>query len=493
MIEDMAKRDSGQSTDLLMHWHGHQLVPVLVILAILFMAVATRFHRLGWSFSGDEAATFAEVESLFSEPYFQDNLHPYNCQPHAQPASYLLQAAVYKIVGRGEFAARSGVAMAGVLSIVLVVVLAWTVWGRLTAMLAGAILILWPWHLGMSQSNRVYMYGFLFSSTALLLGARAWQRNNFTLGAIAGILSAAAIASHNTAVLVPVSLGIWCIVEAIPRRVQIAGKAVLGYVIAGVPPIAAASLLGYMAMRSWESQQSWGSGPFRVLMGYAYAAGWPIFVTAGMGGVLAWTSRNAADRLIAITAGVSVIACAVAPMCVAFRQSYVFVVAAAIVLLAARTMEKASVPLKDGGVSVVGLGLSIVLILTMMPSFASHYQDGSRKDYRSAAAYITEHSQPDDVVVSVSAGALRHYLDRKIRPCWRLAHSPERSIQVLKDAVSTGRRVWFVHRSSREEPPQWAYQWLSSHSMLMLRIKKDRFDYSQNHCCPIISRIVAIG
>jgi hypothetical protein len=108
-----------------------------------------------------------------------------------------------------------------------------------------------------------------------------------------------------------------------------------------------------------------------------------------------------------------------------------------------------------------------------LPALASHYQDGSRDDHRTAGRYIAEHWQPGDRVAAVSPALLRYYAQvcQDIVP---ISYSdPVPAIRVLGDAP----RLWLVVCSNRAGKSAALRQLLSTHFKQELEVRRRRFDY----------------
>jgi hypothetical protein len=451
----------------------------ILVCAFLVLACATRLYRLDWSFSGDETSTFSEVLSLIDKPFFASDLELGDRLPRAHPVAYGLQLLTYRVFGQGDFGTRVGVATAGTLSIALIVLLTYLLFGRLSAIFVGILLVLWPWHVLHSQTNRMYIYAFLFGSVALLSGALAWQRNSFSWASLSGIAAALAISSHNLAAIIPASFGIYAVVDHLTTREPAPRRAIAGYAVVGAPLIGLSTVVAVLAMRGWAGEVGSGYSIAHTLMGVAYNMTYGVAVLALVGWFGAWRSDSRPLRMIAVTATVAAITCVLLPAFVSFRHDYVFASSIAFVLLANQTLAEAFTALREHS-RFLAWGMAAAFLLLPLPSFASYYQDGDRNDYRAAAEYIKAHWQEDDLVAADSPGPLGYYLPRTVTPAHRPSTEPKEWVKALEKLAATGKRVWYVCRYAREEPPQWADQWLWQNSVRMLRIKKQRFDYHEN-------------
>lgn len=452
----------------------------ILTLAFLALALASRFYRLGWSFSGDETSFFDQVHSLLEEPFFLKNPDGYQAQARANPVGYWVMAGSYAVFGQSEVGARTGSVLAGALSIGMAVLLVGRLFGTRPAAITGLLLLLWPWHLGESQSTRMYQLAFLFGSASLLLAAWGWRRNTALWGAVAGVASALAVSTHNLAMLIPASLGLFAASEAVLHRRTFAGRAVVGYAAVGGPLLLASSALAWRMMRGWvvAVTEDWGGG-LSSLMGLVYGLGWEVALVAVVGWLGAWFSKDPVQRMLAITAAVAVLACAVLPRFVPFRQEYVYSSSICFMILAGLALAR-FYDIAAARSKMPAVGLVAAVVLSSLPAFASNYMDGDHKDYRAAAEYIRAHMREGDLLASDVPGVLGHYLHREVVSAGRPSTQPRMMVDVLTGLKKSGARVWYVCRYAREEPAAWADTWLWENAVRMLRIKKKRFDYHEN-------------
>ena len=80
------------------------------------------------------------------------------------------------------------------------------------------------------------------------------------------------------------------------------------------------------------------------------------------------------------------------PFVVVYHPNYVFPLALAVLVLAGWAVAGVAERLRPAGAVVVVAWVSVALAL-QLPSVVSHYLDGSRPDYRTAARYVADHWQ----------------------------------------------------------------------------------------------------
>jgi len=453
----------------------------VVALSFLLAAALTRFYRVDWSVSGDDTSTFTAVRSLLDKPFFLKEFQAYDDQPRGVPVGYLLQALTFRLCGTDETGARCGTALAGSLAVALCVFAVARLYGLAHACIVGVMLILWPWHLFHSQSHRVYSYAFLFASAAMLTGAAGWRRNSLVWGAVSGVLTAVAVSTHVFAIVVPLGLGLFVVLEAVREPTGVRRRAMWGYVAAGVPLLLVSCGLAVWALGHWPDREAmgWGYRGAHSLMGLAFNITWSITLLSVVGWLRAWRESDATLRMWAAIACAIVAVSVVAPRFVSFRPDYVFPVSVVFFLLATHVLAEAYVLLRARS-AVLGLGVVAGVLLLALPSFASYYQDGNRKDYRAAANFIQEHAHGDDLIAADTPGALAYYLDREVASVPRPTSSPQECVQRLEQLAQRGRRIWYVCRFAREEAPTNVDRWFWQNAVRMLRIKQKRFDYHEN-------------
>lgn len=453
----------------------------IVALSFLLAAALTRFYRVDWSVSGDDTSTFTAVRSLLDKPFFLKDFEPYDDQPRGAPVGYLLQALTFRLCGTDETGARCGTALGGSLAVGLCVFAVGRLYGLVQACIVGVMLILWPWLLFHSQSHRVYSYAFLFASAAMLTGAAGWQRNSLVWGVVSGVLTAIAVSTHAFAIVIPLGLGLFVAIEAVRERTGIQRRAIRGYVTVGVPLLLVSCGLAVWAFGHWPDREAmgWGYTGAHSLMGLAFNVTWSVALLSVVGWLYAWRESDATLRMWASVACVIVAVSVVAPRFVSFRPDYVFPVSVVFFLLAAHVLAEVFSALRARS-ALLGWGVVAGVLLLALPSFASYYQDGNRKDYRAAARFVQEHAHDDDLIAADTPGALAYYLSREVLSVPRPTSAPQECVEALGQLEQRGERIWYVCRFAREEPAPEVDRWFWQNAVRMLRIKQKRFDYHEN-------------
>jgi hypothetical protein len=447
---------------------------VLVVALLLgLVAGGLRFFRLGaYPFTADETATLDETRSL-REKHDGPMTDQIDRLPRLIPLSYLIHALDYRFFGCDEFGSRVLLALEGTLAVVLVFVGLCGPLGRSAALATALLVTVWPDHLFHSQQNRFYITAALLSSLCLVLGAQAVQRRStwWTLGACLAAL--AAMLSHTIQVLLLPGLFVAIFAATWAERNPVPWRMLLVVTLSGLAAVAIYLLYLRQIGGGWNAAEVWGYGLGRSLLASAMQPGWPVALLALLGAVLFVRQRSAQGWYWLTWVGVWVVASATLPFAVVYHPNYVFPLALAVLVLAGWAVAQVAERLRPAGAvaAVAWVGVAVAL---QLPSVVSHYLDGSRPDYRTAARYVADHWQSGDRLASISPGLVRHYapLDGEFLnlPRWN-------ALPALQEAAAGPGRLWVVlasGRSGKEEP---VAAWLGTHCTQQLQVRKRRFDY----------------
>jgi hypothetical protein len=107
-------------------------------------------------------------------------------------------------------------------------------------------------------------------------------------------------------------------------------------------------------------------------------------------------------------------------------------------------------------------------------SLLSHYNDGSRYDYRTAAHYIEGHWHAGDRVAAVAGSSLPIYAS----VCDPTIHLPPKNPLPEITNLCTGQdRLWIVLNSDRGGKERKLDSWLRAHCSHELEVRQKRYDY----------------
>jgi 4-amino-4-deoxy-L-arabinose transferase-like glycosyltransferase len=448
---------------------------LLMSLFLGLVAGGLRFYHLGaWPFYGDEVATLAETSDLF-----ENATAPASSQgsrlPRLVPLSYFLHYTGYRLFGWDEWGSRVLLAILGTVQVVLVFCFIDRSLGRPTALLSGLILTFWPEQIFHSQNNRFYLIASFWTGLCMLAGGLALNRVAIGWTVAACVAAFGAIFSHTVQGLALAGLAVALLAGSV------AGRQRLPWSVWAVLAAAwlAATVLFFAYLRPllgrWNEGDTWGVGSLHSVMAAVYQLGWPVALLAGLGALMIVHQRSAGGWYWLSWAGLWAAAAALLPLFVVYNSYYVFPLALAAVVLAGWAAGQVFEQLSRQS-RMIAWTWAIVVVAFHLPGLLSHYSDGSRPDYRTAARFIAEHWQPGDQVAAIAPGALRHYAD-----ICRQAHSMDSADTVddLRRFSSTARRLWIVIPIQRSGKPESLRQWLSAHCVQELEIRRPRFDYRE--------------
>lgn len=445
------------------------------VLALLVAAAVTRFYRLGsWPLFGDEYYTLRDsvdvVLSLTTRPLL----------------FWLNHHVVQPFVPLDELGLRLLPALFGVAGVGAVTVLGRRLLDWRAGLLAGGLAVLNPWHLAMSQFARYYTLVFLVAAVtpaALYIGVRERSRGWIALGAVGAVV---AWFAHPTAILPTAGFLAWLTGYALVRSEGRRRRLLLVLVA-----VAAVVALGgaWAVLSLWTSLgQEWGIGG--VWLGVSYgvrlAAGPTLAAAAGV--VILWLDgRRELATFLAAAGAVPLVLLGVLGEYVSVHTGYLFATAPYALLAAAAFVERATRRV-DGRPArlVVAAALVGLVVATGLPSFASHYVDGGKADFRAAARHVAERAGPSDVVVAHQPAPFDYYEPSLSR---RSMDEPDPArldsmYRALSQASPPG-DLWIVPYVSSEggfglSGLGEAQDWVWRHCRLTLRDNPVRIDHVRN-------------
>jgi hypothetical protein len=240
--------------------------------------------------------------------------------------------------------------------------------------------------------------------------------------------------------------------------------------------LALAAFYLYPLARGWNRGEGWGSSPTHQLMASVYEIGWPVALLAALGAVSAVRLRNEQGCYWLSWAALWAFASAALPLVIVFHSAYVFPLALGVLVLAGMAAGQIYCFLRQQSLVLATAWIAIVCALNL-PSLASHYSDGSRHDYRTAAQYITKHWQPGDHVAAVAPGALRRYSDSCQDAVSLQTWDP---LPELKQLGAQPGRTWVVIPSNRPGKSEELRKWLGANCTQELELKPQRYDYREH-------------
>ena len=445
--------------------------------AAIAVAVISRVVGIGqWSFASDELGTFHDVRMfLGDEEYAHDD--PDRNVPKMVPVAMALHAASHAVFGTGEAGSRALPAVCGVLQVVLVGLGLKYLLGRTPAFATAALLAVSPEHLFYAQYHRFYAPAALFATLAFLAAARSLGLNSARRMVWACAAAMLAVLTHT---LVGMIFGGFVVAAALARAMPdgarsnrlllaAAGGAVFAALFAALYlyPLAKGKAVGY----GWEGY----SISHAVFSGVSQVT-WPVAVFSVPGLVILWKRDRVQAAFWGSQAAVWAASLLVLPKMLPFHSAYVFPLCLPVIVLGGVAVGEIADRLTPVS-KLAGLtGLAGLLMLNL-PAVVSHYQDGSRHDFRAAANWVGDRIGPTDVMVVVQGDKLSHYRPELEGRWHRL---PYKDIpKFVDDRRPADGQVWVVLPGGRGGLPEPWREWAEKNARWRATIVHRRFDYHE--------------
>lgn len=399
---------------------------------VLVLGAATRLYKLTtWSLAGDELATL------------RDSLDPL-LLPVKQLLFWLNHFVVAPFLPFDELGLRLLPLVFGIVGVAVLIFLGARLLSRRAGLLAGLLVVFDPWHLYWSQNARYYTLVFLLAAVAgvaLYIGTR--ERSGRWIAAGVGATVLAGLA-HPTGVLPAIGYLVWLALHAARRATGKRRRLLFGVVGAS---LVVGLALAFPLLRLWVGlEQEWGIGGLQVGLSYAVRLGLGNAAAAAAGVALLWLSdRRELSVFLASAVLVPVILFAVLGLGVSVHTGFLFATVPFALFAAASFLDRV-IAMAEGvhGRSVVGTAAVLLVLAPSVPSLVSHYLDGSRPDFRSAARFMDERASAQDLVLTDHTGAIEFYApELDTRP---LRHEPEH-LQAVFDSLrarSPSADLWVV-------------------------------------------------
>jgi hypothetical protein len=419
---------------------GPRLWLALAVLVIVTAALDS-YGISTWPMADDEVPSLVEMGLLrvdavtFSVPTSQiDRL------PRATPVWYGLQRRLIGLLPSSEVSYRVPSVVFAILTSALAFVLAarWRgLWyaAALAVVVNGSQMFVF-----VSQIDRFYSLPLLLLT--LTLGVMWVPSGGVAMILVTGVLAALAVLSHNMTVTVFVlaflASGAAYVVGRGKRHVLLRSGA------AALVSVALYFLYLRPIVQGWAST----GNPTPVWVSFAAHAGIPVLALALFGGWLSVARRNGAVVLWwALLFCGSLCFFPIAP--VSWNPRYFLFFMPAMWVLAAHAMEFVA---DRVGRRLTGVAWYGFVVLLLMPNLLSHYQDGSRHDYRQAAAVLVSHARQGDLLLSDDAETISYYLPASLRQTLQV-RTKVRELPVSEFFLVSRSNAWtplpqFPHRQS---------------------------------------------
>ncbi len=404
-----------------------------------------------------------------------------------QPAYYVLVVGSTQLLGDAPWVARLPAALLGTLAVPIFYWGFREILGRYAAGIGSLLVVLSEWHLYHSQMARFYSGVFLFALLSYVCFYRALQRDSYGWLGAALVANGLVVLFHATAVLVPVA----CFVFALmllwwkPAHEGLFSLRVARTyaLIGGAVGLALSPFFWHIA-RLWEGKRGSAldlSEPLEMGMQLVLNSGLLVVVAAGLG-VWHLLARDR-ERGLFFMVGVLVPVLSLVLMAVPLspvRAKYVIGVFPLLIALAACLASAAREAAGRSEWHAVAHAVSILLIVSMLPGFVSHYTGKYSLDVLDAVKAIEERWQPGDRIV-VFSHSLGYHLEGRFpedalvvrggKGVWRSTLTPYQA---------GAPRAWVLvdtYRNQRYDTGVFA--WLLDHAALAWRRYEWRLDYQQ--------------
>jgi hypothetical protein len=447
---------------------------LLIAIAIMGLAGLLRFYKLGdWPFAGDETATLAEEQSLFSGDEEETDSPTYRL-PRIIPLSYVVHHVSNTFFGRDEFGSRVMMAILGTLSVGLVFVMLDGLRDRATAVATALLVALWPDHVFESQQTRFYIVVAFFAYLCLFVGAYAARERTTLHYVVLGCSVLLAILCHTLmSILLPI---VFAGVTAAGFAEKRPWPKKMLSVFLGTLMVVVIFYGVYLKplVSGWNSGATWRYSSIHSLFASLNMIGWPVILLATFGFLLMCKERNGQNWYWIVCVLGWLGATVGLPLLVSYHPGYVFPLAITVMVLAGSAIGTIYGHLRVRGFVIAATWVALAS-LSNLPSLASHYVDGSRPDMRSAADYVKRNWRNGDRIAGFAIGLFAHYA-QGYGPFIPLSSTD--AIQKLDQLANGTGRVWIVMQSGRSGLPEELRRWLGAHSTYELKVRHTRFDYA---------------
>ncbi|MFW5941761.1 MAG: glycosyltransferase family 39 protein [Chloroflexota bacterium] len=405
---------------------------VLLLTVITLLASALRFFRLGaWSFWGDE---WISVRRATTE--FEGLLN-------IQPLSRITTALALDWLGISEWSARVGPAIFGVLTVVLLYILAREMFGSTTALVASLLLAINPWHLYWSQNARFYTALLLFFTLALFFFYMGFERDRpLYLLASLFFLGLAVQERHLAAFLGPIAV-FYVLLLFLLRFERPKGFRLRNLALFFGPGILAGAWLAYSALivrgSQWDTTFAFiNNNPIWLLGGVVFYITIPVVSLAAFAALHLLKNKSRAGLLLTLTAVVPLASILVLSLFLYTANRYVFISLTSIILLAAVGAREliARMP-RDGRLLAYGAALILLIAPLGDNLLYFQYQNGNRDDWKGAFELIKARMESGDRVASTKSDLADFYIQDETM-------SMQYFNSRIDEIAASEDRIWFV-------------------------------------------------
>jgi hypothetical protein len=379
---------------------------------VLAATIALHFYGLSsWPWDHDEVPSLVEL-GLVHLPEGTGPASQFIRLPKLVPVWYGVQGLLLNYVPMNEGGTRLLAASCGILAVAFGFIFAARHWGlayafALAVLLNGAQCLVW-----LSQQNRFYTMALLFF---VLTVAAIWSRKSgIMMWLVTAVLAGLTVLSHNLFMVV------FVLAFAAACGASMLGHVRLSVLVrSGIAAFIGVTLyLFYLRpiMQDWTSGDTGGT---HSLVSFAAQAGIPTITLALFGTVACLLSsdiRRGWSWWILLF-GFNLAFVGVSSWILkAWNPRYAVLFMPPMWVLAAYGMETIGRRLRSKLLVLCWYGCVALLLL---PKLASHYQDGSRHDFRAAAQFLSKMGDSERPLLCNWPETLFYYLPEHLRPCVR--------------------------------------------------------------------------
>lgn len=378
----------------------------LGLIAVCLVATCLDSYGISkWPMADDEVPSLVEM-GLYNVPSnaFSVPAGQIERLPKALPVWYAFQRAALRMLPRSEFGFRVPSLVCAILLSGLTFVVAARWRGIWFGSALAIVLNLSQPFVFLAQIDRFYSMPLLLLALTFIAMCASGPGAMMLLAT--AVLATLTVLSHNVTIAVFVLAFVAACCAYVVRRAPF-------YLVARSALAAAiAVVLYFFFIRPLVSGWNSTGNPTPVLVSFAAHAGVPSLALAAFGIWLAIRRRDAGVPMVWWGLMLVGSLCFFQFTGMSWNPRYFLFFLPPMWILAAYAMEQVAVRFEQGSSGAVWYGCVGVLLL---PSLLSHYQDGSRHDYRRAAAVLIANAQADNPILSDDAETISYYLPDGLR------------------------------------------------------------------------------
>ena len=375
--------------------------------AVCVVAVCLQSYGIRtWPMADDEVPSLVELGLLRIDAPAFFSVPPAQIErlPKATIVWNRTQRLLIDLLGDNELSFRIPSVVFGILTSAIAFLLAarWRgLWfaAALSIVLNGSQLFIY-----LAQLNRFYSLPLLLVTLTLASIVMPWGGQ--TMIVVSALLAILAILAHNmTAAVFGLAFASACVCYVLGRvRLAVVLRSGAALLVSGLTYVVYLRPL----VQGWNST----GNPTPVLISFSAHAGVTLVALALLGCWLSVFRRDQPSLMLwwaLVFTGTLVLFQAAT---LNWNPRYFLFFLPAAWIMSAHSMEFIARRMGHGSAGVIWYGCVAFLLL---PSLVSHFQDGSRHDYRQAAAVVMSHVQAGEAVLSDDAETISYYLPDQVR------------------------------------------------------------------------------